>query len=166
MDGKRRLIVGALVLLVAVAGGLLLRPPTRSQEAEMDQSLPRVEFRRDGELVASFTVELATTPEQQVRGLMEREHLPEGHGMLFIYPAAHNAMMWMKNMRISLDFLFVDGRGTVVHMVEDVPPCPSEGECPSFGAGQPVRYVLEVPAGTVARYGLQIGDVMRTVIGQ
>lgn len=163
MARQRRLTISVVVLLVVVAAGVWMWLPSRSQEVE--PSLPRVEFRRDGEVVATFVVELATTREQQFRGLMEREHLPDGHGMLFVYPTANYARMWMKNMLISLDFLFMDSRGVVVHILENVPPCPAEGECPSFGAEEPVRWVLEVPAGTIARYGLKTGDVMRTFMG-
>lgn len=156
--------IGALVVVVAVGLAVWLRLPTRSEEVA--PTAPQVEFWRDGEVVAIFQVELATTPEQQTRGLMEREHLPDGHGMLFVYPSALPVTMWMRNMLISLDFLFMDSRGTVVHTLENVPPCPETGECPSFGAGQLVQYVLEVPAGTIARYGLQTGDVMRTLVGR
>lgn len=125
---------------------------------------PRVEVRRDGAVLASFAVELATTREQQIQGLMGREHLAEDEGMLFIYVPEQRVGMWMKNMLIPLDFLFADARGVVVHIAENVPPCPPEGPCPTISAGVPVKYVLEVPAGTVARLGLRVGDVLRTVI--
>lgn len=125
---------------------------------------PRVEISRDGETVASFFVEFATTREQQIRGLMGREHLPENAGMLFIYVPEQPVGMWMRNMLIPLDFLFADARGVVLQIAENVPPCPPEGPCPTIASTKPVKYVLEVPAGSVQRHGIAVGDVMRTVV--
>lgn len=148
------LILAAVVLVAIIAWPKAGEVP----------SGPTVEFRRGDDSIAKFSVELAITQEQQTRGLMYREHLPDGSGMLFIYAPARNVGMWMPNMLISLDFLFMDERGVVVRIAEDIPPCPSVDDCPTIWAGSPVKYVLEVPAGTIERYDLRLGDVMRTSI--
>ena len=38
-----------------------------------------------------FTVELARTPREQEIGLMFRENIPAGHGMLFVWPRPQEA---------------------------------------------------------------------------
>lgn len=47
--------------------------------------------------------ELVQTPKEQEQGLMFREHLPENHGMLFVYPYPQVLSFWMRNTFIPLD---------------------------------------------------------------
>jgi len=102
-------------------------------------------------------VELATTPEQRQLGLMYRERLAPGTGMLFIFPQAAPQSFWMKNTKISLDILYLDDAGKVVRIHERTTPF-SETSLPS---GEPVRFVLEVPGGYCADVGLRAGDTVR-----
>jgi uncharacterized protein len=111
-----------------------------------------------------FTVELATTPAQRDRGLMQRRQLAPDQGMLFVFPGDGLRWFWMKDTLIPLDMLFFDAQRRLVSMQLDVPPCKGD-PCPTYPSGRPARYVLELPAGTVARLGIQAGDVF-TLKGQ
>ncbi|WP_420405080.1 DUF192 domain-containing protein [Nisaea sp.] len=101
-----------------------------------------------------FSVELADTPEARARGLMFRRELAEDAGMLFIYPGKSRVSMWMKNTYVSLDMLFLDRDGTVLHIAERTVPHSTKVISSRFR----VKAVLEVVAGTVARLGLRKGD--------
>lgn len=151
---KSILIIAAVALVLF---GLL------SFRAREVMAGPRVDIVRGGATVTSFAVDIAVTSDQLTQGLMGREHLSEGTGMLFIFPRSGHMTMWMKNMVISLDFLFIDDNRTVVHMEHDIPPCPQDGPCPTIEAPMPVRYVLEIPSGTIARLGISVGDTMRLI---
>jgi len=52
-----------------------------------------------------LSLELAVSPEQRTMGLMERHHLPENAGMLFLYDSTQppDAGYWMFRTRIPLD---------------------------------------------------------------
>ncbi len=63
----------------------------------------------------------------------------------------------MKNTYFPLDMLWLDSNRHIVHIEEDVPPCPAE-PCPSYMPAKPARYVLELVSGSVKRNGLKIGD--------
>ncbi|MBL4616012.1 MAG: DUF192 domain-containing protein [Magnetovibrio sp.] len=104
-----------------------------------------------------FQVELAIKPAQQRRGLMFRKRLDAGHGMLFDYSPSRRITMWMKNTPISLDMLFANEQGRVVHIASHTVPYSQK----LIPAPVPVRYVLEVPAGTVDTLGLGIGDYLQ-----
>ncbi|MBO6558908.1 MAG: DUF192 domain-containing protein [Nisaea sp.] len=101
-----------------------------------------------------FSVEVADTPEARARGLMFREDLAEDAGMLFIYPAKAKVSMWMKNTYVSLDMLFLDRDGTILHIAERTVPRSTD----VISSRLRVKAVLEVVAGTVARLGLRAGD--------
>ncbi|MDX2085790.1 MAG: DUF192 domain-containing protein [Candidatus Melainabacteria bacterium] len=109
-----------------------------------------------------FRLEVAKTPQQKAQGLMGRSHLPADGGMVFLLAKAGRPQpvsFWMKNCRIPLDLLFVR-EGRLVQMETNQPPC-LQDPCPLIVANQPVTHVLEVPAGTVRRLKLRLGQPVR-----
>ena len=97
-----------------------------------------------------FDVYLATTPEQQRRGLMFVRNLPATTGMLFVYAGDRVASMWMKNTFIPLDMIFARYDGTVSSVIANTEP----QSLKSQSAIEPVAFVLELNAGTAARLGI------------
>jgi uncharacterized membrane protein (UPF0127 family) len=110
--------------------------------------------------------ELAERPEQHSLGLMERRHLADSAGMLFLYAAEQpsSAGFWMFRTRIPLDIAFVDSLG-VIGAIHHMVPCPTDFAqgCPSYTPGVPYRAALEVNAGYFAQHKLKLGD--RIVLG-
>lgn len=114
----------------------------------------------DGAVKATFRVELATTPQEHARGLMYRDRLGEGRGMLFVFPESAPRAFWMKHVRFPLDLLFVGADQRVSRIVHRAPPCPgAAAPCPLYPS-QPggARWVLEVAGGSAERLGIQVGD--------
>jgi len=101
-----------------------------------------------------FTIEWASTSAERERGLMGRESLPVDHGMMFDFGVENPVTFWMKNTPLSLDMIFIGADG-VVRRVEHATEPFSLKMIPS---GAPVRYVLEVEAGTAKRVGVTAGD--------
>ncbi|MCG7626588.1 DUF192 domain-containing protein [Epibacterium sp. MM17-32] len=106
---------------------------------------------------ASFTVELAETPDARAQGLMHRAEMPPRAGMLFVYEHPQRVAFWMKNTLISLDMIFVGADGVVDHIHENAIP----GDLTPIPGGDEVMVVLEVNAGVVAAYGISVGSQMR-----
>jgi uncharacterized protein len=107
--------------------------------------------------VLPVAVELAVTPDARQLGLMYRDELAAGSGMLFIFPEAAPQAFWMKNTKIPLDILFIDDTGRIVRLHARTTPY-SEDSLPSDA---PVRFVLEVPGGWSADNGVKEGDTVR-----
>jgi uncharacterized membrane protein (UPF0127 family) len=101
-----------------------------------------------------FAVEMASTPEEQAKGLMFRRNMPEGQGMLFDFHREQPTSFWMKNTYIPLDMIFIRGDGRILRIAENTVPL-SEALVTSGG---PVRAVLEVNAGTARKLGIAPGD--------
>ncbi len=99
-------------------------------------------------------VEIADTPKSREIGLMNREELAEGAGMLFDFHESRPVSMWMKNTLIPLDMVFIDKAGTVVRVARNAKPHSLE----VIPSGKPVRYVLEINGGAAATYGVKAGD--------
>ncbi len=104
-----------------------------------------------------FSVEFAMDDASRERGLMYRTELAADHGMLFVFPFTGQQAFWMKNTLIPLDMLYFGEDRRLVSMQLNVPPCKAD-PCPSYPSNAPARYVLELPAGTAARIGVQVGD--------
>ena len=103
-----------------------------------------------------FLVEIAESPEERGRGLMDRRSLPLNAGMFFIFPQTEIIQMWMKNTYIPLDMIFADENGRVVSVATDTVPMSLE----IISSDLPAKTVLEVRAGTAARLGIDVGDMV------
>jgi len=101
--------------------------------------------------------EAANTPEERETGLMNRTSLNENAGMLFVFPTEQKQSFWMKNMRISLDIIFITTDKHVLDVYQSVPPCATD-PCVSYPSNAPIRYVLEVNAGFSEQHGIASGD--------
>lgn len=104
-----------------------------------------------------YQVEIANDDESRARGLMFRDQMDEGSGMLFIHEREAPQAYWMKNTRIALDILYFDDARRLVAQQRDVPPCSAGNRCPSYPSKAPARYVLELNAGHAARLNLANG---------
>lgn len=101
-----------------------------------------------------FSIELATTEAQLEQGLMFRRHLARNAGMLFDFKRPIEAKMWMKNTLIPLDMLFLDAGGRIVDLHERAVPYSTD----VIASKAPARFVVELNGGTVARFGIKVGD--------
>ncbi len=107
-----------------------------------------------------FQLEIADTPTERARGLMERPNLPEDAAMLFVFEGERSRSFWMKNTLIPLDILFLDAQGQVVdiqtmHTQIGVP----NSELISYTSAQPVQYAIEINAGLAAKLGITVGTL-------
>ena len=102
-------------------------------------------------------VEIADDDAERARGLMFRDALGSGQGMLFVFPDEQPRSFWMMNTRIPLDILYFDTERVLVTQQRDVPPCSAGNACPQYPSDEPARYVLELNAGEAARLELQDG---------
>ena len=96
-----------------------------------------------------LNVEMADTPERRQQGLMHRESLDPGTGMLFAFDAEQTLNFWMKNTLIPLDIIFFDASGAFVSATSMV-PCKAD-PCPYYASEQPSEWALEVPAGFIEK---------------
>lgn len=129
------------------------RAPLASDESTSHDESPAQPIVRIGGVEVSVTV--ASTPDARSQGLSGRSGLAQNEGMLFVFPEDGLYSFWMKDMRFSIDILWLSGDGTVVHIEENVDP----GSYPAtYTSTTPARYVLEVPAGFVKARNIAAGS--------
>ena len=71
--------------------------------------------------------------------------------MLFIVPNELRRSFWMSHTYLPLDIVFIDKDGTVSNFYKNAKPL---DERPRYTSNKRVRYVLELPAGSIERFGI------------
>lgn len=105
----------------------------------------------------ALRVAIADTEALRSLGLGNREGLPDGEGMLFVFGEDKEHAFWMKDMRFSIDMLWISRDGLIVYTAENI----SASTYPeNFVPTSPARYVLELPAGYANKRGFKVGDTV------
>ena len=96
------------------------------------------------------TIEVASTAAQKVRGLLGRECLEDGQGLLFKGCSSLHTFF----MSFPIDIIFTDRNGKVLKASGEVKPFKL--------VAAPLRayYAIELPAGAIARSHTREGDVL------
>jgi uncharacterized protein len=125
------------------------RNPTQRLEGE----LTFIKSSGDGQ-IKRIAIEIADTPEERNRGLMDRRSLPDSTGMLFIFERSGQQNFWMKNTYIPLDIIFVNAGKEIVKIHKYAAPHSID----SYPSEKEALYVVEVVGGFTDRYNIQEGD--------
>lgn len=107
---------------------------------------------------ATVGAEVADTQAERATGLMNREHLDEDAGMLFVYTEPTKGAFWMKNTLIPLSIAFITRRSGTLRVVSvlDMEPCRKE-PCTLYSPGVSYLLALEVNQGFYEREGVEEG---------
>jgi uncharacterized protein len=103
---------------------------------------------------------LADSAAKKMFGLMYRDRLVNGTGMLFVLDreGVMGASIWMLNMRFSIDVVWMDSGGRIVDILENAKPCSSMFGCRTYAPESKAKYVLELNSGSVRRFGMRRGE--------
>ena len=103
----------------------------------------------------TVVVEVARTSAEKEKGLSGRVSLPEGKGMLFLFDRPDRHGFWMPGMHFSIDIVWIGADWRIVDIAKEIPP---ESYPDVVVSDVDAQYVLEVPAGSIERYGWNVGD--------
>ncbi len=145
------LIPVAIAAVIIGAVGLMSIPS--------DSKLESVQFPRGIIKIddIALQVQVADTEPRRVRGLMFQDQLPYDQGMIFVFDEVGIYSLWMLNMQFSLDMIWFDQNGNIIHIEKDVPPCKTALEtmtCQSFAPDGKALYILEVTSGFVDKFNI------------
>jgi hypothetical protein len=104
--------------------------------------------------------EVARTDDERARGLMYRDDLPDGTGMLFVFPDQSIRSFWMQDTQVALDIAFIDASFRVVDIQHMEPLTTDRHESPA-----PIMYALEVPRGWFEAQGIEVGATAEVIFG-
>ncbi len=100
-------------------------------------------------------VDLATTQDEQSKGLSGRVGLQDHTGMLFVFERPDRYAFWMKDMKFAIDMIWISEDLHVVYIKKDAKP---ELYPETYGPSTNAKYVLEVASGFSDTYHIKEGD--------
>ena len=146
--------------IIGIVGMMSLPKDVKLEQAEFPRGIVKIDD-------VTLQVQIADTKPLQTRGLMFQEKLPYDQGMLFIFEDEGIRSMWMLNMQFSLDLLWIDAQGNVVHIEKDTQPCKSALETMACtftnGNGEEAKYVLEVTSGFVDKFNITENSKLKII---
>lgn len=104
----------------------------------------------------NFRTETADTQAEQERGLSGRESLAANSAMVFPFGNSGRQCFWMKDMKFSIDMVWLDAANKVLAIENDVSP-----------ATYPINFchegqtVIEFAAHTARTTGIKIGNTVQ-----
>jgi len=125
----------------------------KEQETIAQQNTERAKYAiQIGE--QTLQLELARTQKTRETGLMYRDSLPRGEGMIFVFENPQPQRFWMKNTRIPLDigYFSADGKLKEIHRGR---PYDLSG---MSSRAQDLQFVVELNAGEFKRMGIGLGS--------
>jgi uncharacterized membrane protein (UPF0127 family) len=102
----------------------------------------------------SLRIDYATTEAEREKGLGGRTNVPNDYGMLFVFPRDEQYGFWMKDMSVPIDIFWLDDKGQVVSIAQDVAPSSYPNV---FYPIVPARYVLETISGFAQAHNIATG---------
>jgi hypothetical protein len=133
-----------------------------------ESKLESVEFPRGIIMIddVPLEVQIADTEPRRVRGLMFQDQLPYDQGMIFVFDKPGLYSLWMLNMQFSLDMMWFDEDGKIVHIEKDVSPCQTPLEiatCQSIIPEGQAVYVIEVTSGFIEQNNVTKDSILSII---
>lgn len=142
--------IAVAAVIIGIVGVLSIPSDSKLESVEFPRGMVKVDD-------VVLEVQIADTEPRRVRGLMFQNQLPYDEGMIFVFNESGVYSLWMLNMQFSLDMIWFDGEGNVVHIEQEIPPCKSATEimaCQSIIPSGEAKYILEVTSGFVQKFGI------------
>lgn len=93
-----------------------------------------------------FSARIAATHRAQTKGLGGIEVMKPHEAMLFIFDENEVHDIWMKDMKMNIDAVWLNEEKRVVHVEQSLSPASYPK---AYGPNKSTRYLIEFPAGTV-----------------
>ena len=154
-----------MVAALATVAAIFTTVHLLTDEAGTGEDMMDVSFQLPDGGHLNISCEVADTHYERTEGLQDRQDLPEGGGMLFIFDEPDELTFIMPNMNFPLDIIFIAENGTVLNVEEAEPEEPGtpRQEYVRYQSDGEAKWVVEVNQGLSRQHG--IGPGTRVVMG-
>ena len=138
---KMFLIIGVLILITVLAFLNYNYPYKKTPQVAINNHI--------------FDLEIAKTDKERETGLAKYRNIPQNFGMLFLFEKPDYYSFWMKNMKFSIDIIFIRNNKIVTIFKNASLPKSNNEFLPIYRTQQPSDTVLEINAGLSDKYNFQ-----------
>jgi uncharacterized membrane protein (UPF0127 family) len=111
-----------------------------------------------------FSALLATNDVTRQAGLSGFTSLKPNDALLMAFPSDDIWGIWMKDMKVPIDILWLNSNKKVIYIVTNASP--DLGTSKVFKPLDKARYVLEIPAGAAAQDGIKVGATAQFTVDE
>ncbi|MFZ2126140.1 MAG: DUF192 domain-containing protein [Candidatus Microsaccharimonas sp.] len=111
-----------------------------------------------------FNLVIAKDDPSRVTGLSGVDKLNPNDGLLMAFASDYTWEIWMKDMKVPIDILWLDSSKEIIYIVKNVGPELSTSKI--FRPNTKARYVIELPAGSANNYGISVGEKLEFDVGE
>ena len=152
----RLLAIAALLVLGVLAAGF----------GHHDSKIPKSAcgvYRTDRVVTIGQTkinAEVAITPADRQKGLSGRPCIEPNQGMLFLFSRPGQYSFWMKDMKFSIDIVWITSDHKVAAIYNDIEPSTYPDSFVN-DKRHPAQYTLEIKAKLAKSLGLELGTPVK-----
>jgi uncharacterized membrane protein (UPF0127 family) len=143
------LLIGGTIVMVA----FLIEIYFYFQELQKGKN--NIFFVKEENSLKSYNFILSDTLEKRIQGLSGRDSLPDNTVMLFDFGKEDNCGIWMKDMKFSIDAVWLNSEFKVLDFKESISP---DTFPQIFSSIFPCRYLIEAREGFVKENKIERGD--------
>lgn len=136
-------IGGFLILLIAVGIAFMVNSFTPTTELRMGSGI--------------YHLRVADSESERIQGLSGVDTLKPNGGLLMKFDSDNTWGIWMKDMKIPLDIVWLNAEKKIIYIVKNASPELSTNT--TFVPKTNARYVVELPAGAVEDAGIRTGMI-------
>lgn len=108
-----------------------------------------------------FNLEITKTEKEKEIGLAKYKNIPQNFGMLFPFGKPDYYSFWMKNMKFTIDIIFIRNNKIVTIFKNASPPKSNNELLPIYRSQNLSDTVLEINAGLSDKYNFKTGDLVK-----
>ena len=166
--GSRRALHPVLILLLVTACGCTGETQSAAASGVDTGGVAAQETPRPGPGTAwvifgadTVVAEVARTSAERQHGLMGRDEVPEGTGMLFVFEDESMRAFWMKDTPVPLDIAYLNSDLRIVTILQMEPLDTS-----TYPSTAPAMFALEVRQNWFSEQGIEEGAEAQVVFGR
>lgn len=119
----------------------------------------------EDETLATLDVNISETPNQKYIGLSDRESIGYSEGMLFTYSSEDERKFVMRNMKFSIDIIYVDDNGRIQSIKTAENPSNSIEYYLTYDSVEGYgKYIIESNAGWTHSNGISEDDCVKELM--
>ncbi len=139
----KKIAIGIAILLIAAMAIWAWQASVKSPIAKINNR--------------TFKLFVAKTDKDRQIGLSKYKKIDSTQGMVFPFSKASYYPFWMKEMKFSIDIIYIKD-GKIVTIYKNVPTPKDNSNPPVYNSTAPADTVLEVNAGLSQKYNFKEGD--------
>lgn len=145
------LVAGVVILILAATVAFVISNlPSSTVEVRLGSGL--------------YHARVADNEAERAHGLAGVRALNPDDALLMVFQEDGKWGIWMKDMHVAIDIVWLDSAKKVVYVVKNATPDLSSDT--TFSPNNPARYILELPAGSVQASGLKTGQTAIFTLGE